>query len=783
MSLFSRSIQRSVLPAALVFGVFGVATVALTSPSAYAQTDTCGVPVCDIPSRIQDFRSNPQGTRYQWVLAYTAQANDSSDARVLKNLSAFAAALRPVFVELNEEDWMVRSVDNLASVALQKLSTADGTSVDELIGYFTALTGDSDRLPVLKFWRGKIAAATTQAALVDLNRFFSFAIGATSTNQSWVTEQATGGSDDISARMLTEFLNTLSRADKIAYMKAIRSDQIRYNITDAWQKGASAWIGKDDLLLDMNAVLLASVVDAQGRPDWVGNSAQYALNAVNGLLLQRDINDPEAFAKLFGQITANDVRYNVLNYWRAKIAGIASSSEPARRLSQFLQLTSILTASNEVWVHAAATAAVDDLAVAVIAAQPTLADGDVIANYNLIQDSQKKYNLLGTFMTNAQAYTGDDAGLVRMNHFLDYAIANPGNLEGYIVDRARQTLEIVNIKLIKSPKAAPDDMIRYFNEFYTDNARAQIFGYFSTRLKNYSDKASLLGLVKFLWAAYQTTMNAGSPGYILASAKNAESAATTRLIELFPVHEGIYQITTGCSPTPNGPGMPSARCGSGLLDRIVLMNASSNEGWQLSILSSSGDLLTYWFSDVSVTEGATLLSGKSISSGSLAEVSLRFDPITRTLTGYLRTPDAEGYIIINGKQLLAMDSIYDKQVGTYGANSVSQAALLGVDFKGKFGDSQTTLRLRKMQVTNTETTLAGTLKVDGPAGIQMNIHSGSYNPVNGILTLFSFDPTGHRTKLTLAVKRTGTTGPISLSGYGFKTNVTRTQVVQLNSAQ
>ncbi len=787
MSLLMRSIQRSLLPTALIIrvlgGAFGIAATALMSPAAYAQMDVCSLPVCDIPSRVQEFRDAPQGLRWQWILAYTDQASNSSDARVLKNLSAIAAAIRPALVQANEEDWVIRGVDNIASTALQKLATAEGTSIDELMGYFKDLTSDGVRLLVLQYWRGKIAAATTQAALVELNRFFVFAITATASNESWVHEQATGGADDISARMLTQFLETLSRADKIAYMKSIQNPQIRYNITDAWQRGATAWVGKNDLLLDLNAVLLAAVVDAQGRPDWVGNSAQYALNAVNQILLQRDLNDPEGFAKLFGQITANDTRYNVLNYWRAKIGTMSASPDQARRLNQFLQLALMLTASNESWVQAAATAGIDDLAVAVINTQAALPEADLIAAYNRIQDHTKKYNLLGTFQNAAQAYIGDDAWLVRMNHFLDYAIAHQGSLEDYVIGRASQTLETVNIKLIKSPTVLTDDRIRYFNELNTENARAQIFGFFSTRIKNYNDKASLLGLVKFLWAAYQATWNAGSPGYILASAKNAETSATARLIQLFPVHEGIYQITTGCSATPNGPAISSSRCGSGLIDRVVLMNASSNEGWQLSVLSSSGDILTYWFSDVSVTEGATLLSGKSVSSGSLAEVQFRFDPVTRAIKGWLRTPDAEGYILVTGKQTMAMDSIYDKQIGNYVANSVPQSAILGVDFKGKYGDSQTTVRLRQMQVSNTETTLAGTLRVDGPAGVVMNIHTGTYNPTNGILTLFSFDPTGHRTKLTMAVKRTGTTGPITLTGSAIKTNVTRTQTILLNSAR
>lgn len=745
------------------------------SGRASAQVEVCGLPVCDIPQRIQEFRNSYEGQRWQWLNVYQAQVETLNDAPSLKNISQFAIELKLVLEKIlpPEHGYQVRACDSLAYTALSKLATAEGTTIDELITYFGQITSNDVRYRILLHWRQKVETAPDRAALKELNKFFLAATQMTISNERWVHEQAAYGADAISQIHFQKHLGEMSQQEMIDMISQVSSDQVRYNIPEQIGARIESELSRDRaLLLRLNATMLKAIEQAQGRADWVGVRAQQTLNLVNETLLKTQTTTEE-MSKLFGQITSGEVRFRLLGYWRERSATLASrSTAEGQQLSQFLQNASALSASSEDWVKDQAQRAVDELSAALVR-NPALTEAELMANFRLIKSTQLAFDILSNLLSQAQGYEGPDTWLLRINHFTSDIVDRPTSHEHYVMDKARIILEVVNVKLIKRPQIHADEMIHYFEQLYSDNARTVIFDHFAFRLKNYSDKASMLGLVKFLSAALKITENAESPYYVLANARNAEASATARLSMLFPVHEGVYEVSAGCMRVPNGEITQSQRCGSGVLDRIVLMNTGTNEGWQLSVMSSRSDVVSHLFSDVRLSEGATLLSSRNNAGGSLSEISLRFDPTTRSVKGWLKTSDVEGYIGITGKQTIAIDQVYDHQVSAYVAESIKEAQIVASQIQGTYGPSRASIKLRNIQTgeRNQDTTIAGTIHFEGLNSYQLNIHAGSYNPMNGILTLFSYDSTGHRVKLTLAVNQSA--GRLQLVGRSFKSNVTR----------
>lgn len=143
---------------------------ALNSSVAFAQN--CGLPVCNVPATVQGLRTKSQGERYNQILALGRVANRSQKAAELSNIRDFARAAAAVFIELEEEKWLITAAKNLAQTCTQGLAAYSPVQADLLMGYFVDLPYEQNRYEILQHWEVKAKEMETRQELAELSRYF-----------------------------------------------------------------------------------------------------------------------------------------------------------------------------------------------------------------------------------------------------------------------------------------------------------------------------------------------------------------------------------------------------------------------------------------------------------------------------------------------------------------------------------------------------------------------------------------------------------------------------------
>lgn len=124
-----------------------------------AQTDgsvaneqmTCGVPVCDVDSFMQSYKGLPQGVRYKTVTDFRAQYKRNVDGAVWNNLLEVGSRITAFFIEIEEEDWMIREAQGLVDDSLLGLfKFRRPFESDYFFSLFKQLSSENRRFEVLK---------------------------------------------------------------------------------------------------------------------------------------------------------------------------------------------------------------------------------------------------------------------------------------------------------------------------------------------------------------------------------------------------------------------------------------------------------------------------------------------------------------------------------------------------------------------------------------------------------------------------------------------------------
>jgi hypothetical protein len=140
-----------------------------------AHADSCAVPVCDIPAQIEVLRSQSQSQRFQYVSGLRAKANEIQDEASIENLRDFALAAHALFLEINEEDWMIREPGYLADEMIQRLLIRRRPVYQAMERDFRRTIGEGARYAILHHWA--VAAETLEdtGLLQELLSFSEFA--------------------------------------------------------------------------------------------------------------------------------------------------------------------------------------------------------------------------------------------------------------------------------------------------------------------------------------------------------------------------------------------------------------------------------------------------------------------------------------------------------------------------------------------------------------------------------------------------------------------------------
>lgn len=197
----------------LNFGILAVAyaCVGLIQGNAFAiaaettpVVAACAVPVCDLPAELARLRSMPANSRFQAISAFRNAYSRTQELAILQNLSEYAVAVEPLFVELQVEDYVLREVRTLGGEMLVGLAKYSPLHAATLAGFYTQLRGEDARYSILTFWRDRISQYEDKTSLLELMDFFSQigTISRASGNSDYLSRDARGAEDTITNRIV-----------------------------------------------------------------------------------------------------------------------------------------------------------------------------------------------------------------------------------------------------------------------------------------------------------------------------------------------------------------------------------------------------------------------------------------------------------------------------------------------------------------------------------------------------------------------------------------------------
>lgn len=122
MRLMQKKKTISLIVGAVVLSsaLFGssVSFAQTNSSTSNQQESSCGVPVCDVKDFMRKYKELPQNPRYKTITDFRSQYKKSTEGAVWDNLLEVGTQIVAFFVEIEEEDWMIREAQGLVDDSL-----------------------------------------------------------------------------------------------------------------------------------------------------------------------------------------------------------------------------------------------------------------------------------------------------------------------------------------------------------------------------------------------------------------------------------------------------------------------------------------------------------------------------------------------------------------------------------------------------------------------------------------------------------------------------------------
>lgn len=155
--------------------------------------EICGVPVCNLAESIEELKKVDHNKRGTYAISLMNKYSKSTDVKALENLYAASIAMAPVYVELGDTDWVLRSIYDLKDEIVSALSKNSDVDADKLAGYYKELSGQNSRFAMIGYWSSKANKIETISELEELVSFGIMAreISTELGDEAWVGRAAT----------------------------------------------------------------------------------------------------------------------------------------------------------------------------------------------------------------------------------------------------------------------------------------------------------------------------------------------------------------------------------------------------------------------------------------------------------------------------------------------------------------------------------------------------------------------------------------------------------------
>lgn len=477
------NILRILLISAAFFGV---------SPLV-AHANECIVPICDISKSLNEYRNLSMNGRYQATVRLLKESDDYNDSRSLKNLLEFAGALEKLFAELGDEGWVIREASKLKNLVLQKLVKSPGLSIDEAIFYFRQVEAADVRLGAINNWRAKIKEAGSKPELLELARFFAFALEDSQNQPSYVKGAATAAVDETHEKLLTQFAN--NAADARQYLSKISVDDTLSNVLVALTKKAEADSAGLEELVGLSQVFTAAEALAANRPDFIKLRVSIGATAVNLKLVLSKQVPYEKKLEYFSLISGVDSRRRALEEL-SKLAADASSKSELLKLRDFFKAAARASEKFDAWLPNMALNFADSATQKLILSLETPAD-ELPDTFKSIRSDQVFSDIFETLTKRAAQLPETDAVLPKLVELFEAGIAQTGGRAEWVRARGSAGLDQISIKLSTAAHSTVEEKMLYFSKIKSVDNRRLVLESIIETAKKLQDKQALAKLNSF----------------------------------------------------------------------------------------------------------------------------------------------------------------------------------------------------------------------------------------------------------------------------------------------
>jgi hypothetical protein len=167
----------------------------LSAPSmvVFAQTTTCGVPVCSIQETLTQLRAMNADQRGMFAINLKGTHKDSMDQKVLENLYNVGLEMKALSIEFKDEDWILRAASDLVNTAVYNLARTGEVNGQRLARFYGELSTQSFRYNLITHWQAKLSAIEESSVIEELIVFADSARNQSTQlgDEDWVPRAAT----------------------------------------------------------------------------------------------------------------------------------------------------------------------------------------------------------------------------------------------------------------------------------------------------------------------------------------------------------------------------------------------------------------------------------------------------------------------------------------------------------------------------------------------------------------------------------------------------------------
>ncbi len=164
---------------------------------------TCGVPVCGLTDTMTALRGLNGDQRGMYALNMKSKYKDATDKNVLENLYNAGKAMKTLFAELKDEDWVQRAAADLVNTAVFNLAKFGDVNGKKMIGYYKEFGTQTFRYNLIAHWQSTLVKIEDVSVL---NELVVFASGARDhsisiNDEEWVPRAASALISEITMKL------------------------------------------------------------------------------------------------------------------------------------------------------------------------------------------------------------------------------------------------------------------------------------------------------------------------------------------------------------------------------------------------------------------------------------------------------------------------------------------------------------------------------------------------------------------------------------------------------